>query len=120
MNNINLLIIVEPADRSPSLVPDLHLAGVELIQLPSRVPITTTTNIYLSLLLKKQIKQRTFVSHFECLQAVDLKSSDDFCFPGVKTCNEWYQVAVSEMLEILQSMCKTYGLPLALTWALCS
>ncbi|KAJ6365598.1 hypothetical protein OIU76_030388 [Salix suchowensis] len=56
----------------------------------------------------------------KALEAVDLKSSEDFCSPGVKACNGWYQVAASEMLEILQSVCKKYGLPLALTWALCS
>ncbi|KAI9380159.1 hypothetical protein POPTR_016G042900v4 [Populus trichocarpa] len=56
----------------------------------------------------------------KALKAVDLRSSEDFCSPGVKTCNGLNQVAVPELSEIVKSVCKTYGLPLALTWALCS
>ncbi|KAF9676394.1 hypothetical protein SADUNF_Sadunf09G0134000 [Salix dunnii] len=72
-------------------------------------------------------------------KAVHLRSSEDFCSPGVEvsevsvfvtsitivfllsqTCNRSIQVAVPEMSEIVKSVCKTYRLPLALTWALCS
>ncbi|KAJ4831562.1 hypothetical protein Tsubulata_029495 [Turnera subulata] len=52
----------------------------------------------------------------KALEAVDLKSSQDFLPPRVK---EFYQVAVPEISEILQSTCKTHRLPLALTWAPC-
>ncbi|KAF2294399.1 hypothetical protein GH714_010292 [Hevea brasiliensis] len=51
--------------------------------------------------------------------AVDLKSSQDFFPLGVKACNEFYQISVPEISEILQFVCKTHGLPLAVTWALC-
>ncbi|KAJ9175128.1 hypothetical protein P3X46_013710 [Hevea brasiliensis] len=54
----------------------------------------------------------------KALEAVDLKSSQDF-FPGVKACNEFYQISVPEISEILQFVCKTHGLPLAVTWAIC-
>nr|TKS02771.1 protein NLP2-like isoform X1 [Populus alba] len=54
------------------------------------------------------------------LQAVDLRSSEDFCSPGAETCNRLNQAAVPEIPDIVKSVCKTYRLPLALTWALCS
>ncbi|KAG5239373.1 protein NLP [Salix suchowensis] len=56
----------------------------------------------------------------KALQAVHLRSSEDFCSPGVETCNRSVQVAVPEMSDIVKSVCKTHRLPLALTWALCS
>ncbi|KAJ6897300.1 protein NLP2-like isoform X1 [Populus alba x Populus x berolinensis] len=54
------------------------------------------------------------------LQAVDIRSSEDFCSPGAETCNRLNQAAVPEISDIVKSVCKTYRLPLALTWALCS
>ncbi|XP_050232770.1 protein NLP2-like [Mercurialis annua] len=54
------------------------------------------------------------------LEAVDLKSSVDFCRPGLKVINEFYQVAIHEISEILQHVCHKYGLPLAITWAPCN
>ncbi|KAJ6717267.1 PROTEIN NLP8 [Salix koriyanagi] len=56
----------------------------------------------------------------KALQAVHLRSSEDFCSPGVETCKRSIQVAVPEMSDIVKSVCKTHRLPLALTWALCS
>ncbi|KAJ6778811.1 PROTEIN NLP8 [Salix koriyanagi] len=53
------------------------------------------------------------------LKAVNLRTSEDFCSPGAKTFNGLNQGAVSEISEIVQSVCKAYRLPLALTWALC-
>ncbi|KAJ6756418.1 PROTEIN NLP8 [Salix purpurea] len=52
------------------------------------------------------------------LKAVNLRTSEDFCSPGAKTFNGLNQVAVPEISEIVQSVCKAYRLPLALTWAL--
>ncbi|KDP44505.1 hypothetical protein JCGZ_16338 [Jatropha curcas] len=37
-----------------------------------------------------------------------------------QTCNEFYQIAITEILKILKSVCETNNLPLALTWALCN
>jgi len=37
-----------------------------------------------------------------------------------QTCNRLNQAAVPEISDIVKSVCKTYRLPLALTWALCS
>ncbi|EEF29964.1 transcription factor, putative [Ricinus communis] len=55
----------------------------------------------------------------KALEAVDLKGSQD-CFPfGVKACNQFYQIAVPEISEILQSVYDTFRLPLAMTWAIC-
>ncbi|KAK4757155.1 hypothetical protein SAY87_007282 [Trapa incisa] len=53
------------------------------------------------------------------LEAVDLRSSQSFSTPGVKTCNQIYQAALPRVLEISTSTCKAYNLPLALTWASC-
>ncbi|EEF36571.1 transcription factor, putative [Ricinus communis] len=55
----------------------------------------------------------------KALKEVDLKTSQDFCSPSVKVLNELYEVAVPEISEILQSVCKRFRLPLALTWAPC-
>ncbi|KAF2322615.1 hypothetical protein GH714_023436 [Hevea brasiliensis] len=55
----------------------------------------------------------------KALEAVDLRSSQDFCPPSVKACKEFCQAAVPEISEILGSVCKTHKLPLALTWAPC-
>lgn len=38
---------------------------------------------------------------------------------GVKVFEELYEAAVSEIMEVLASVCKTHNLPLALTWAPC-
>ncbi|KAF5751007.1 Plant regulator RWP-RK family protein putative isoform 1 [Tripterygium wilfordii] len=56
----------------------------------------------------------------KALEAVDLQSTQDFSHPSSKACNDLYQAAVPELLEILGYVCKTHRLPLALTWAPCS
>ncbi|KDP44508.1 hypothetical protein JCGZ_16341 [Jatropha curcas] len=56
----------------------------------------------------------------KALEAVDLKSSQDFFPFCIKTCNEFYQIAIPEISKILKSVCETNNLPLALTWALCN
>ncbi|TYI44012.1 hypothetical protein ES332_A01G207700v1 [Gossypium tomentosum] len=55
----------------------------------------------------------------KALEAVDLRSSPNFTPPNVEACNELYQAALPEIAEVLRSVCKTYKLPLALTWAPC-
>ncbi|CAK7329086.1 unnamed protein product [Dovyalis caffra] len=55
----------------------------------------------------------------KALEAVDLRSPQDFCPPSVKVCEEFCQAAVPEISEILESVCKAHRIPLALTWALC-
>ncbi|XP_022748555.1 protein NLP2-like isoform X2 [Durio zibethinus] len=55
----------------------------------------------------------------KALEAVDLRSSHNFTPPNVKAYNELCQAALPEITEALRSVCKTYKLPLALTWAPC-
>ncbi|KAE8698774.1 Protein NLP2 [Hibiscus syriacus] len=55
----------------------------------------------------------------KALEAVDLRSSPYFTPPNVEACNELYQAALPEIAEVLRSVCKTYKLPMALTWAPC-
>ncbi|XP_021811506.1 LOW QUALITY PROTEIN: protein NLP2-like [Prunus avium] len=55
----------------------------------------------------------------QALEAVDLRSSQNFCPHCVKTCDELYQAALTEIVEVLASVCKTHRLPLAQTWAPC-
>ncbi|TYI49543.1 hypothetical protein E1A91_D12G042400v1 [Gossypium mustelinum] len=55
----------------------------------------------------------------KALEAVDLRTSHNFSPPNVEACNELYQAALPEIAEVLRSVCKTYKLPLALTWAPC-
>ncbi|XVE94003.1 hypothetical protein REPUB_Repub01dG0242900 [Reevesia pubescens] len=55
----------------------------------------------------------------KALEAVDLRSSRNFTPPSVEASNELYQAALPEIAEVLRSVCKTYKLPLALTWASC-
>nr|ASM47250.1 nodule inception protein [Parasponia rugosa] len=55
----------------------------------------------------------------QALEAVDLRSSQNFSPPAVKVCDELYQAALSEIVEVLVSVCKIHRLPLALTWAPC-
>ncbi|XVF00761.1 hypothetical protein REPUB_Repub04eG0029400 [Reevesia pubescens] len=74
------------------------------------VEIVTTT---------QQINYRPELEHVcKALEAVDLRSSHNFT-PSVEACNESYQAALPEIAEVLRSVCKTYKLPLALTWAPC-
>ncbi|XVF68075.1 hypothetical protein PTKIN_Ptkin10aG0174000 [Pterospermum kingtungense] len=55
----------------------------------------------------------------KALEAVDLRSSHNFTPPSVEACNELYQAALPEIAGVLRSVCNTYKLPLALTWAPC-
>ncbi|XP_015893088.3 protein NLP2 [Ziziphus jujuba] len=55
----------------------------------------------------------------QALEAVDLRSSQNFIPPNIEACDELYQAALSEIVEVLTSVCKTNRLPLALTWAPC-
>ncbi|WCJ40008.1 Plant regulator RWP-RK family protein [Euphorbia peplus] len=55
----------------------------------------------------------------KALEAVDIKSSQDYCPPSVKACKEFCQAVVPEISEILGSVCRTHNLPVALTWARC-
>ncbi|XP_062086550.1 protein NLP2-like [Humulus lupulus] len=48
---------------------------------------------------------------------VDLRSSQNFSPPSV--CDELYQAVLTEIVEVLVSVCKTHRIPLAQTWAPC-
>ncbi|XWS55183.1 hypothetical protein CRYUN_Cryun10bG0152800 [Craigia yunnanensis] len=75
------------------------------------VEIVTTT---------QKINYRPELEHVcKALEAVDLRSSRNFTPPSVEACNKLYQAALPEIAEVLRSVCKTYKLPLALTWAPC-
>ncbi|KAJ9673318.1 hypothetical protein PVL29_023107 [Vitis rotundifolia] len=51
------------------------------------------------------------------LEAVDLRSSE--VLSTQNACNEFYQAALPEILEVLTSACGTHELPLAQTWVPC-
>ncbi|KAA8546176.1 hypothetical protein F0562_020930 [Nyssa sinensis] len=55
----------------------------------------------------------------QALEAVDLWSSEILSPPKVKACNESYQAVLTEIREVLKTVCETHGLPLAQTWAPC-
>ncbi|XP_011040794.1 PREDICTED: protein NLP2-like isoform X2 [Populus euphratica] len=55
----------------------------------------------------------------KALEAVDLRSPQDFCPPRLKVCKEVCQAAAPEISKILESVCKAHRLPLALAWAPC-
>lgn len=55
----------------------------------------------------------------KALEAVDLRSSEVLSTRNVKACNEFYQAALPEIVEVLTSACGTHGLPLAQTWVPC-
>ncbi|XP_009600534.1 protein NLP5 [Nicotiana tabacum] len=55
----------------------------------------------------------------KALEAVDLRSSEVSSTLTAKACDLTYQAALSEILEVLKSACKTHGLPLAQTWVPC-
>ncbi|OMO79988.1 Phox/Bem1p [Corchorus capsularis] len=55
----------------------------------------------------------------KALEAVDLRSSHYFTQPSVKAYSELNHATLPEIAEVLRSACKTYNLPLALTWAPC-
>lgn len=55
----------------------------------------------------------------QALESVDLRSSQLLSPPGVKACDELYQAALAEIIEVLATVCKAHRLPLALTWAPC-
>ncbi|GFY89752.1 plant regulator RWP-RK family protein [Actinidia rufa] len=55
----------------------------------------------------------------KALEAVDLRSSDISSPPTLKACDDSYQAALTEIQEVLKSVCDTHGLPLAQTWAPC-
>ncbi|CAL9022979.1 unnamed protein product [Prunus brigantina] len=55
----------------------------------------------------------------QALEAVDLRSSQNFWPLCVKTRDELFQAALTEIVEVLASVCKTHRLPLAQTWAPC-
>ncbi|GMI73353.1 NIN-like protein 2 [Hibiscus trionum] len=56
----------------------------------------------------------------KALEAVDLRSSHNTISPLYSQAwNELYQVALPEIAGVLISVCNTYKLPLALTWAPC-
>ncbi|KAE8690707.1 Protein NLP2 [Hibiscus syriacus] len=68
----------------------------------------------------QKINYRPELEHVcKALEAVDLRSSPNFTPPNVEACNELYQAALTELAEVLRSVCKAYKLPLALTWAPC-
>ncbi|XP_042390996.1 protein NLP1-like [Zingiber officinale] len=54
------------------------------------------------------------------LQEVDLSSSSTVIVPQIKVSSDSYQAAVSEILEVLKTVCKIHMLPLAQTWVLCT
>ncbi|WCJ17984.1 Plant regulator RWP-RK family protein [Euphorbia peplus] len=52
----------------------------------------------------------------QALQAVDLRSWQDFFPLSLNACYEMNEIAVPEISESLQFICQTYRLPLAETW----
>ncbi|KAJ7967075.1 Nodule inception protein [Quillaja saponaria] len=54
------------------------------------------------------------------LEAVDFRSSQNCIPPSVKVFDELYQAALTEILDVLTSVCETHRLPLALTWVPCA
>ncbi|KAA8535926.1 hypothetical protein F0562_028404 [Nyssa sinensis] len=55
----------------------------------------------------------------KALEAFDLRSTEILGPPRVKACDESYQAVLTEILEVLKSVCEKNGLPLAQTWAPC-
>ncbi|KAI3990741.1 hypothetical protein MKX01_023041 [Papaver californicum] len=55
----------------------------------------------------------------KALEAVNLKSSDILDNPNLQICNEGRQLALAEILEILNVVCEAHKLPLAQTWVPC-
>ncbi|GAB4833011.1 hypothetical protein Ancab_007034 [Ancistrocladus abbreviatus] len=53
------------------------------------------------------------------LEAVDLRSSEYLGAQSVRECNNSYQAALPEILDVLKSACATHGLPLTQTWVPC-
>ncbi|XP_010548150.1 PREDICTED: protein NLP2-like [Tarenaya hassleriana] len=59
----------------------------------------------------------------KALEAVDLRSSSNLNPPSIEflqVYSEFYQAALPEISEFLVSVCRSFDLPLALTWAPCS
>ncbi|CAN8229302.1 unnamed protein product [Cochlearia groenlandica] len=56
----------------------------------------------------------------KALEAVNLRSSRNLKFPSREVYNKFYFTALPEVSEFLTSVCRSYNLPLALTWAPCA
>ncbi|CAH8363684.1 unnamed protein product [Eruca vesicaria subsp. sativa] len=59
----------------------------------------------------------------KALEAVDLRSSSNLKPPSIESLqvyNDFYYAALPEISDFLASVCRTYDLPLALSWAPCA
>lgn len=61
-----------------------------------------------------------FLSNNSFFQAVDLSSSYTSTSPGMKDCDESYQLALVDIRSVLKYVCDMNKLPLAQTWTSCS
>ncbi|KAF3552200.1 hypothetical protein DY000_02005466 [Brassica cretica] len=55
----------------------------------------------------------------KALEAVDLRSSSNLKTPSTEVYNDFYYVALPEISDFLATVCRSYDLPLALSWAPC-
>ncbi|KAH0923253.1 hypothetical protein HID58_023271 [Brassica napus] len=55
----------------------------------------------------------------KALEAVDLRSSSNLKTPSTEVYNDFYYAALPEISDFLASVCRSYDLPLALSWAPC-
>ncbi|KAG5407713.1 hypothetical protein IGI04_013832 [Brassica rapa subsp. trilocularis] len=56
----------------------------------------------------------------KALEAVNLRSSENLKSPRSEVYNQFYNAALPEVSNFLASVCRSYDLPLALTWAPCA
>ncbi|CAH2076688.1 unnamed protein product [Thlaspi arvense] len=56
----------------------------------------------------------------KALEAVNLRSSANLKSPSREVYNQFYYAALPEVSDFLTSVCRSYELPLALTWAPCA
>ncbi|KAF8105285.1 hypothetical protein N665_0160s0020 [Sinapis alba] len=56
----------------------------------------------------------------KALEAVDLRSSSNLKPPSIEVYNDFYYAALPEISDFLASVCRSYDLPLALSWAPCA
>ncbi|CAH2051484.1 unnamed protein product [Thlaspi arvense] len=56
----------------------------------------------------------------KALEAVDLRSSSNLNTPSCEVYNDFYYAALPEISDFLASVCRSYNLPLALSWAPCA
>ncbi|KAJ4897060.1 Protein NLP1 [Raphanus sativus] len=55
----------------------------------------------------------------KALEAVDLRSSSNLMTPSTEVYSDFYNAALPEISDFLATVCRSYDLPLALSWAPC-